>query len=330
MRVTAHDVWKARRRIKKYVTTTPLLNSDMLSKKFGAEIWMKMENLQLTGSFKVRGAVNTLLTLTESERARGVIAASAGNHAQGVCYAARLLGVSALIVVPKTAPQTKQEGIVRLGGELVVYGDTYDEAERYSYDLSRETNRVLIHGFESAPIIAGQGTVALEIFDERPDLDTLLVPAGGGGLICGVALAAKAIYPGIRIIGVQSEASPPWYHAFRAGRPVEVEYRQSIADGLHGGIGRENFEMAKRLVDDFILVSESDIMAAMAWMATYHHYMIEGSAAVTIAALQSQSYLCEPNEKVACVISGGNVDAQTLGRLLFAERTIERGTRHAD
>jgi len=318
MDISVLDVWHAKRRIDSHIVHTPFLQSTVLSADLGLDVWFKLENLQATGSFKARGALNTLLTLSESDKARGVITASAGNHAQGVCYAARILGVSALIVVPESAPQTKKDGIRRLGGELIEYGANYDEAEQYAVRRCRETNRVFVHGFESAPIVAGQGTVAIEMLLEQPDIDTLLVPAGGGGLICGIALVAKSINPAIRVIGVQSHASPPWYYAFHAGKIVDVAYQDSLADGLHGGIGVANFHLARTLVDDFVLVDEADIARAMCWMATYHHQMIEGSAAVGIAALQSGAYAAKAHEKVACVISGGNVDAHKLAKLLLA------------
>ncbi|MCK9910642.1 threonine/serine dehydratase, partial [Microbacteriaceae bacterium K1510] len=225
--------------------------------------------------------------MSEAELQAGVITASAGNHAMGVAYAASLKGISALIVVPKTAPETKKEGIKRYGAELVVYGDNYDEAEAHAYQLAKEIGRTFVHAFEDNEIIAGQGTVGLEALLEEPDFDAIVVPAGGGGLICGIAIAAKAINPEIKVFGIQTHASPPWYYSFREGKLADVEYSDSLADGLHGGISQGNLDLALKIVDDFILVEETEVAKAMYWMAKEHHYMVEGSGAVGIAALQN-------------------------------------------
>jgi threonine dehydratase len=316
LQVSFLDIVKAHKRIRSEVIHTPLFRSEILSKQIGTEVWFKMESLQKTGSFKVRGALNKIASLTEAELQSGVITASAGNHAQGVAYAASQKNVSALIVVPKTAPETKKAGIRRYGAELVVHGDNYDEAEAYAYQLAKETGRTFVHAFEDNEIIAGQGTIGLEALLEEPDFDTILVPAGGGGLICGISIAAKTINPAIKVIGIQTHASPPWYYSFKAGKLVDVEYSDSLADGLHGGITQGNLDLALKFVDDFILVEEKHVAQAMHWMAKEHHYIIEGSGAVGIAALLNGSLPELKGKKVLNIVSGSNVDAGKLATII--------------
>jgi threonine dehydratase len=199
---------------------------------------------------------------------------------------------------------------------LVEHGDNYDEAEDYAYRLAKETGRTFVHAFEANEIIAGQGTVGLEALMEEPDFDIILVPAGGGGLICGIAIAAKAINPAVKVIGIQTHASPPWYYSFRAGKLVDVEYSDSLADGLHGGITQGNLELAFKMVDDFILVEEEQVAHAMYWMAKEHHHMIEGSGAVGLAALLQGHLPDLKGKKVLTIVSGGNVDAGKLAKII--------------
>jgi threonine dehydratase len=313
--VSLLDVIKAQAKIKDQINPTPLLSSPALSEKAGADVWLKVEALQKTGSFKLRGAFTKLFSLSPREREKGVITASAGNHAQGVAYASAHLHISALIVVPKNAPETKKAGIQRFGAQLVEFGDNYDEAEAHAFELAETTGRTFVHAFEDEQIIAGQGTVGLEILLEQPDFDTLVVPAGGGGLICGVAVAAKAINPDIRVMGIQSHASPPWYYSFREKKIADVTYFDSLADGLHGGISQGNLDLALQVVDDFILVEEAEIAHAMYWLAKEHHFMIEGSGAVGVAALLN-GHLNLAGQKVCTILSGSNVDATKLGSII--------------
>lgn len=314
--VSFFDIVKAHKDLQGQMTKTPLLRSDALSGAAGADVWLKLECLQKTGSFKVRGALNKIASLSEAELAKGVITASAGNHAQGVAYAASLKGVSALIVVPKTAPETKKAGIKKYGAELIVHGDNYDEAEAHAYQLAEETGRTFVHAFEDDQIIAGQGTVGLEALLEEPDFDTIIVPAGGGGLICGIATAAKAINPAVKVIGIQTHASPPWYYSFREGRLVDVEYSDSLADGLHGGITQGNLDLALKIVDDILLVEEEHVAQAMHWLAKEHHLMVEGSGAVGVAALLQGAVSGIAGKKVLTIVSGSNVDAGKLAKLI--------------
>lgn len=320
LQVSYNDILRAHRRIKAEITHTPTIHSEPLSVAADADVWLKLENLQRTGSFKIRGALNKLFTLSDDELAKGVITASAGNHAQGVAYAAALRHTSALIVVPTTAPETKMAGIRRYGAQLVTYGNNYDEAEQHAYELAEKLGRVFVHAFEDNEIIAGQGTAALEACLEHPDVSTVVVPAGGGGLICGVAVAAKAMNPNVRVIGIQTHASPPWYYSFKAGKLVDVEYSDSLADGLHGGITQGNLDLALQVVDDFVLVEEPQVAEAIQWMAKEHHLMVEGSAAVGIAALLNHQIDLSRGEKVLNIISGSNIDLAKFARLVTQQQ----------
>lgn len=316
LNVSMLSVLQAKKRIEHEVLKTPLLPSPILSERVGANVWLKLENLQKTGSFKLRGATNKIFSLTEEELARGVITASSGNHAQGVAYAAKRKGVTALIVVPKTAPETKLEGIQRYGADMVVFGDNYNEAEAHAYKLAEDTGRTFVHACEDEKIISGQGTVALEALLEEPDFDAIVVPAGGGGLIYGIATAAKALNPAIEVIGIQTHASPPWYYSFKEAKLVDVEYSDSLADGLHGSISQGNLDLALKIVDDFILVEEEQVADAMFWLAKEHHYMVEGSGAVGIAAMLHGHLPDLKGKKVLIIVSGSNVDVAKLGNII--------------
>jgi len=315
MKINLHDIFLANRRIKDFIVKTPLSHSYSLSLLSESEIWFKLENLQKTGSFKIRGALNKITLLNETEKKKGVITASAGNHAQGVALAAKHFGVLAKVVVPKDTPYTKKNSIKKLGAELIIHGANYDEAELHAYRLSEKLGMTFIHAFEDKDVICRQGTIGLECLLERPDFDIIVVPAGGGGLITGIAIDAKSINPNIKVIRIQSEASPPWYYSFKAKKLVDVTYKKSIADGLHGGIGKENLKLALNYIDDFILVTEKEIEKAMSWLATEYHYMVEGSGAVGIAAILNEK-IDVKNKKVLNVISGGNVDAKVLANII--------------
>jgi threonine dehydratase len=315
LKVEMTAILTAANRLRHVARCTPLEEWEDLSARAQATVTFKMENLQVTNSFKIRGAYNRISLLGPSDKEKGVITASAGNHAQGVALACRLLGVSALVVVPEDAPATKVEATRRHGAEVRFAGRDYDEAERTAWDLARATGRTFIHAFEDPQVVAGQGTVGLEILQAMPDVDTLIVPMGGGGLIAGVATAAKAINPGIRVIGVQSEASPPWYHSIREGRVLEVTIEDSIAEGLAGSITEGAFEYVKTLVDEVTLVSEAEIWDAMGYAISRHHLVVEGSGAVTIAAIRGDRLVLK-GRKVAAVLTGGNVDPARVKRAL--------------
>jgi threonine dehydratase len=307
------DVQAAGRRIRPYVQRTPLERSGWLSQASGADVWLKLECFQLTGSFKLRGALNALLSLDDAARQRGVLTASAGNHGLGVARAAELTGLPAIVVVPETASAAKVELLKQSGCQLVLHGRDYDAAEAYAIELAREQGVTFVSAYDDPFVVAGGGTIALEILEEQPATELLLVPVGGGGLISGVALAAKGLKPAIRVVGVQSTASPSLHAAFVAGRQVPVTVEDSLADGLSGNIaeGSITVELARRYVDEVTLVSEEEIAASMRAFLEHEHILIEGSAAVTVALLMS-GRLPVAGQRVALVLTGRNVAPSVL------------------
>ena len=317
--VNLADVVAAAARLAPYVDPTPVLKSAWLSEHTGAHVYLKCENLQHTGSFKVRGALSKLLTLTGAERTAGVITASAGNHAQGVAYGSSLLGLSALIVVPETTPAVKLDGIRRYGAGLVLAGSGYDEAHREAERLRRESGRTYIHAYLDPAVVAGQGTVAWESMTSGPPWDVVVVPAGGGGLIAGIGTVTKALYPAAEVLGIQSEASPPWVESFRAGRAVTVTEKPTLADGLAGGIDQENYTLVRRVTDAMRTVSEPAIAGAMASLVREHRLVVEGSGAVGVAALLTGVVAPAPGSRVLVILSGGNVDSGRMARILAGE-----------
>ena len=277
------SIQTARENLRGQVLKTPFTLSRTLSDIFGAEIWLKFENLQFTASFKERGALNRMLTLSEAERAKGVIAVSAGNHAQGVAYHAQRMGVPAVIVMPRFTPTVKVANTRRFGAEVVLAGDTFDDAKARGYELAQERGLIMIHPYDDEAVIAGQGTVGLEMLEDQPQLDTLAVAIGGGGLISGIATAAKALKPGIEIVGVQTERFPSMYAALKGVTMPQGPY--TIAEGIAvkspGDITRE---VAGRLVDRIELVSESDIEHAIVVLLEIEKSVVEGAGAAGLAA----------------------------------------------
>jgi threonine dehydratase len=319
--LTPASIVAAAQRLKGRVLRTPLELSGTLTEATGAKAYLKLENLQRTGSFKIRGAFNRLLTLDERERAAGVVAASAGNHALGVAEAASLLGVRATLIVPKNGSPAKVTALRRYSQEwveLLVEGANYDEAEALAIHLAHQGNRRFISPYNDPQVIAGQGTIGLEILEELPDVEVLLVPAGGGGIIVGIGLWAKTINPKIRVIGVQSTASPQMHAAFEAGRLVIVRVLDSLADGIAGNIepGSRMYDLARRYVDEIVLVEESEIAHAIAWYIEHHHLLVEGSGAVVLAALLKQRIDGMKGKTVAAVLTGRNVATERLKLLL--------------
>ncbi len=311
------DIYLASRRLKGRLRETPLEQSHLLGEICGAEVYLKLENQQVTGSFKVRGAINKMLSLSEEERERGVITASSGNHAQGVGYAARELGVDAVIVVPKRTPRVKIEAIKRYGVKLIVHGEEYIEAERYARTLERESGRTFISPYNDPEVIAGQGTIGLEMMEESPEIETILVPVGGGGLISGIGCAAKGLSERVEVIGVQSVASPVMYESLKRGRIIEMELGESIAEGLHGGIeeGSITFDLCRSLVDGFILVEEDSIREAIRLLVYRQRQVAEGAGVVGVAALLESPDRFR-GRKVGVVISGGNIGEELLRQIL--------------
>jgi len=314
MAVALRDIFVAHYRLRSVIRTTPMELAVELGAEIIGPVYLKLENLQKTGSFKIRGAVNKIASLTLEEKSRGVITASSGNHAQGVGYAAQAAGIRAKVFVPESTPRTKLAAIRRYGVEVVVAGRDYDTAEAIARQAATAEGLTFIHAYGDPMVIAGQGTVGLEMLLEQPDLEVIVVPMGGGGLIAGIAMTAKTINSNIRVYGVQSVASPPWYYAFRAGHSVPVEYKATLADGLAGGIEGGPFDLVQKYVDDVVLVEEADIAAAVKWFATQHHLVVEGSGAVGVAALQTGRI---PSDGVTgVVVSGGNIDSEKLAEII--------------
>jgi len=314
--IQLEKIKKAARLIEEMVVRTPLVHSPALSRMFGGDIFLKLENLQKTGSFKIRGAANRILSGIDKLGPSGVIAASAGNHAQGVALAAKKAGVPATIVMPEWASITKQEATRAYGGEVIISGRSLMESIEKARELARE-GRTFIHPFDDLRVIAGQGTVAIEIFGDLSDADMIIVPVGGGGLISGIASASKAIRPETKIIGIQSIACPSAYESLRKGQAVKVDSSLSIADGINvRKPGKLNFKIMQECVDDIGLVKEEDIAAAVLMLLERNKILAEGAGAVPLAALMSGAVRIKKGSKTVLVISGGNLDSPLLGRIV--------------
>ncbi|MHA1727376.1 MAG: threonine ammonia-lyase [Promethearchaeota archaeon] len=314
----------ARHKIRNITRKTPLEYSKYYSSKINADVWLKLENLQITGSFKLRGAINSLLSLSRKERSQSVICASAGNHAQGIGYSSQKLGISATVVVPKNTPQTKIESIRSYGVKLIIHGEIYDDAELYAHKLEKKEKMTYISAYNNPRIIAGQGTIGLEILEENSEIEILLIPVGGGGLFSGISIAAKTINPEIKCYGVQSEASPVMSESLKQGKIVkigDINLKHSIAEGLHGGIekGSITFPYLQEFCEDILLVNEKEIKHAIIEFLTHHHQICEGASAVGLAALYRYKKLFK-NHKIGVVITGANLDFAELKKLIFENK----------
>ena len=312
-----HDILAAQRKIGGLIARTPLEYSFLLSQRAGCEVYLKLENWQKTGSFKVRGAINKVASLTKEEKARGLVTASAGNHALGVAYAARAVGnVPTTLFVPVNAPTSKLRKLEEFECEVRLSGSFYDEAHHFAEDFERLHGATYVHAYNDPLTMAGQGTVGLEIMEDLPDAEAILVPVGGGGLIAGMAVAAKAINPHVQVIGVQPEASPAAYLSLRDGHPYEeYDAALTIADGLAGGFGRLPFEIAANLIDEIVLVSEEETRAAIFALLELAQLVVEGAGAVGIAALLAGK-VDLAGRKVVAVLSGANIDANLLFEIM--------------
>jgi threonine dehydratase len=308
--IRLEDVALARYRLAPHLTPTPLEGAPAL----GEQAWLKLENANKTHSFKVRGALNAMLALPPEARARGIVAASSGNHAQGVAYAAALLGVEARIVMPSGTARRKIAGVVRYGAEAILHGDVYDDAEHEARRLEQTGGLTYISPYNDAHVIAGGGTIGLEIYDVLPDVERVLVPVGGGGLISGIAVALKSLKPSVEVIGVNAAASPDMFNLiYGANHPLS---HHTLADALPGEIeaGSITLDMTRRYVDRIVMVSEAAIAEAMRWMLSEQGWLAEGGGVVGIAALQSG--VVPADRRTAIVVSGGNVDADVIAGIL--------------
>jgi threonine dehydratase len=314
--ISIENVQQAAKMIKGTVIKTPLVYSPSLSKMFGGEIYLKLENLQKTGSFKIRGATYTILIHKDEIGQGGVVAASAGNHAQGVALAASQALIPATIVMPEWASITKQEATRGYGGEVVIEGQSLKDCIKKAQQMALE-GKTFIHPFDDPDIIVGQGTMALEILEDLKQTDMILVPIGGGGIISGIASTVKSIRPGVKVIGVQSAACPSAYESYRSGKITSVDSHHSIADGISvKQVGDLNFDIIKKYVDDVVLVEEDQIAAAILLLLERKKILAEGAGAVPLAALLNGSVTVPRGSRVVLLISGGNVDSSLLGRIL--------------
>ena len=308
------EIKEARERIKGTIIKTPLLQSSVFSEICSNNVFMKCENLQVTGAYKIRGALNKILTLNEEEKKKGVICSSAGNHAQGVAYASSLMNIESTIVMPKTTPYLKVQATKNYGGNVVLYGNCYDDAFLEAKRIEKEEGKVFIPPFDDLDVIYGQGTIALEVLEENPNIDYILCPIGGGGLISGISLAAKSINPNIKVIGVQAEGAPSMANSIREGKRITLDSVKTIADGIAVKCpGEKTFEIIKDYVDEIVTVSETEIVDAFLLLSEKHKLLGEASGVVTLAALKKLK--CQ-DKNICCVISGGNIDMLTISTLI--------------
>ncbi|NLB74874.1 MAG: threonine/serine dehydratase [Crenarchaeota archaeon] len=317
--VTLQEIRKAQKNTTTYVKQTPLCRSDFLSELCHAEVYLKLDNLQPTHSFKVRGVMNKLVNLTNSEKSKGVVTASAGNHGQAVAFGAKELGFSATVVVPTNTPRVKVDGIKRFGVNLILFGENYPEAEAKAKQLAKGGEHTYISPYNDKYIVAGHGTVGLEILKQQPNVDIVAVPVGGGGLISGISIAVKSLKPQTQVVGVQSQAVPIMYESLRANRIVPPHRHEAItvAEGLSGGIeeGSITFQIAQKFVDKVVLVEEETIRRAVYILCREEGLVVEGSGVVGIAMLLENKDDFA-GKSVALVVTGGNIDESLLKTII--------------
>ena len=316
-RLQAGAVRQAAARIRPHVARTPLVRSEELSRVAGGDVHLKLENRQVTGSFKLRGALNALAELTQEQRAAGVVASSAGNHGLGVAYAAKSLGIRARIFVPRNAPEVKKSGIRALGAELDDSQPDYDAAMTAAKAFGREQGREYINPCLGDPLLAGQGTVALEVLEDLPGVRSLLVNVGGGGLLGGCASLVRRDRPEVQILGAQSEKTAAMSRSLAAGKLVEIESEATLADGLAGQIDDDALDLGVNGLDRIVTVTEEEIAGAIAWLARVHGEKVEGAGACGVAALLSGKL--KPETPCAVVVSGGNIDDGRWNDLLASQ-----------
>lgn len=312
--ISLSDLYKAKKRIQPYVMETPLIKSEPLSRSYHSAIYLKLENLQETGAFKIRGATNKIRTLTEEERKCGVTTFSTGNHGLAVAYVSRMLDIKAVICISNHVPDVKVNKLTSLGAEVVKVGDNQDDAERYAYELAQKEGFTVIPPFDDAHVISGQGTIGIELIEQLPTVDIAIIPVSGGGLFSGIGFALKKYNPNVKVIGVSMEKSPAMYESIQQKQPVHLEEEETLADSLLGGIGLNNrytFQMVQTYIDDFILLSEEEIERAMVYMLDNHQFAIEGAAATSIGAIMSGK-IDVRGKNVISVITGKNVATSVI------------------
>lgn len=326
-RVTLRHVWEARKRIAPVVTKTPLIYSPALSEFVGTTVYLKLEHLTTTGSFKVRGAANKILSLTDEERRRGVTTFSTGNFGMSVAYLAKQMGLKAVICISNRVPKGKVAAIRRSGAQVEIYGESQDDAEQRCYQLKEEKGLTVIPPFDDPHVIAGQGTIALELLEDLPALDTVVSGLSGGGLLSGIGITLKSADPSIRVVGVSPVRGAAMYASIQAGKPTVVQEQNTLADSLLGGIGFNNrytFDMVKRYVDEIVLLEEKEIAQGMAFLFDRHKMVVEGAAAVGVGALLHKKF--RPGSQVVLVVSGCSVDTPVILNVIKEYGTFSRQT----
>jgi threonine dehydratase len=315
--LSLYDIYNAHHRIAPYILRTPVLHSALLSAQLGFDVWLKLENRQYTGSFKPRGALNKIMSLSDEELATGIVAASAGNHALGVAYAAQMLGLTQVdVYVQANAAPAKIVKLRHYNINLHLVGQSFEEAQQAALAHAERTGAIYISAYDDVDVVAGQGTVGLEIMHDLPDVDTIVVPIGGGGLIAGIATVAKTINPLIKVIGVNPEASPSAYLSKRDGQPYDpYDHEPTLAHGLAGGFGRVPFMIGMMLIDDIVLVSEDEMKRGIAALIDSDQILLEASGVAAIAAVLAGKVT--DAGKCVAVLSGGNIDAETLRLVLI-------------
>ena len=324
--INLDSIKQAHNRIKNIIHKTPFAYAPLLSDMSGYSVYLKKENLQVTGAFKLRGAFNRIASLVESGSKDGVVAASAGNHAQGVAYSAKHFGIDATIVMPESTPLTKVQGVKALGASVILHGSNYDEAYAFAIDYAKEQNKDFVHPFTDDEVIAGQGTIALEMLDEVKDLDAVVVPVGGGGLISGISTAIKSINPSIKVIGVSALGAPAMKNSYEAKKPLDTLSVRTIADGIAvRDTSPITLEYILKNVDEFIGVCEDEIASAILFLLEKQKLLVEGAGAVGVAALMHGKIDMPKGSKIGIVLSGGNIDVTMLS--LIIEKGLMKSAR---
>jgi len=324
--LTLEKFEKAAQRLKKVAHRTPLAYAPALSEKSGFSVYLKKDNLQITGSFKLRGAFNKIANLMESEDIKGVVAASAGNHAQGVALSAQHFGIEATIFMPESTPLTKVQGVASYGANVVLKGLNYDEAYSYAVEYAKEQGHSFVHPFADEDVMAGQGTIALEIFQEIDDFDAIIVPVGGGGLISGIAKLAKELNPNIKIIGVAASGAPAMVESYRLKKAVNTKSVKTIADGIAvKNTSEVTLDYILKYVDEMELVCDDEIASAILFLLEKQKLLVEGAGAVGVAALMHKKVVLPKDAKVCVVLSGGNIDVTMLS--LIIEKGLVKSSR---
>lgn len=308
------NIQRAAENLKPILLDTPLIRSDFFSEEYSCNVYLKPENLQRTGSFKIRGAYNKIANLTKEERNHGVISSSAGNHAQGVAYSAKEKGIPATIVMPNVTPLLKVDATKAFGAKVILHGDVYDEAYRHAMELSEREGYTFIHPFDDYDVICGQGTIGLEIMKELPDIDEILVPIGGGGLIAGIALAIKTLKPSVKIIGVVPMGAMAMKISVEEGQVTRLASLKTVAEGVAvKQPGNLTFAITKKYVDDIIAVSEKEIMEAVLLVIEKHKMVAETAGAIPLAGLRKRA---KKGKNIVCLITGGNIDVLTISEII--------------